>query len=272
MSLENFFNQENPLSESISSQLAIEISANHLILSVKNNNGEVTGLKHYFLAHPLSNSKGIEEITDILKSNPALKNPYKKTIVAVNTPHSLIVPDSFFDESRSLTLLQSQFKIGNDVKIISERIDTENAFIISAINDSIYNKLTQLFPTAHLITGAFVLFNIPNQGADYMINIFADQEKIVLNAFKGGKLILFNIYSISNDEDFIYFILNALDKLNFELSNTQANLMGLIYESDSKFNLLSNYIGTVKLVNLNNQYINNSQVFYTNIYSHLCVL
>lgn len=270
MSLENFFNHEPPLNESISSQLAIEISAKHFILSAKNSNGEIIGLKQYFLNNSITNAHGIEEIIALLNSNPALKHPYKKTIISINTPYSLIVPESFYDEYKTLTLLQNQFLIGNDVKILSERIETENAFIISAISDSIFNKLTQLFPTAQVISGALILFNIPSSNAKFIVNIFIDQEKIILNAFKDFKLILFNTYSIISDEDFLYFILNALDKLNFDLSNTHATLMGLIYESDSKFNLLSNYIGSVSLANLNHQNINNSQIFYSNIHSHLC--
>lgn len=270
MSLELFFNQSQSLNETISTLLAIEISANHVIISAKKNNGELCGLKHVFLTNSAFGIKGIDEILDVLKNNPALQHAYKKTIISINTPYSIVVPESIFEENKSITLLQSQFKIGNDVKLIKEKLDLQGAYLISAIPELLYNKLTLLFPTAQIISGGWVLFSINENPEEYDVNVFTDQEKIIMSAFNNGKLILYNSYFISRDDDFLYYIINALDKINFNLSNTKINLYGLIYESDYKYQTLKNYIGTVNLVNYPNPEINNSQVFFTNIQSHLC--
>ncbi|MCC7050278.1 MAG: DUF3822 family protein [Bacteroidia bacterium] len=183
------------------------------------------------------------------------------------------IPHNFSDSEDNIKWLQHQFKIGSNFWVGTYNYPQLEASVIYAVPLLLYNSLLARFPSARYYSSGALLPEM------YLNNYTEHQQTLVglinhthfyASVFIKGKLQLLNSYEINTDEDFMYFILNLMDKLQLSQNDCKVFLGGLIYDSDNKWQQLKKYIAHLNLMEINNKDISNGQVYFTNLFLHQC--
>ncbi|MCC7050279.1 MAG: hypothetical protein IT239_00665 [Bacteroidia bacterium] len=87
MTLDSFFEQSYLPGANTGNTLTIHLSVNQLVLSVKNKEGELLGLKQYFLQENFFSEKGVNELADLFSAISTLSGTFSDVRVCIDTPY-----------------------------------------------------------------------------------------------------------------------------------------------------------------------------------------
>jgi hypothetical protein len=251
MSLEDFFEQPYKIGLNIENALTIHLGFNYLILCVKNNQGKVLGLKYITFNDDIFSDKGFNELQNVFKKYSAISGGFNEVKISLDSPYFLPVPTSFSDDDKALLMLQSQFKIGNNFLICSRVHTPFDAVVYCALPDRLFNFLVGIYPQAKVFSVSLLLPDVfLSVAIDYpqVIIIHTDLQFLYISVFIDRKLHLLNSFEVNSDTDFLYFILNVIDKFNLSQTTCKVFISGLINESDSKLIELKRFVSEVQLL------------------------
>ncbi len=220
-------------------------------LSHKNNENKVVG------------NDFLSQIEKAIKRDVYLNKNYKSVDFIYNTSKFTIVPTEFFDKK----LLKSFFKFGNFLHDYEElhfnKLKNVEAYNVFAIPSDITTYLVNKFPEIRF-----------QQQATPLINFYTEKNKsskslaptIVLNIAKttmevlvirGQDLLFYNIFDHRTEDDILYYLLNTIDKLNYDTNKLELILSGDIEGRQSLHLKLQKYVSDVKFAVSNKDYTYN---------------
>ena len=237
--------------------LSIQISLDGFSFCVYDNisDGLIT-LNHYpFKAN--SPEDLLEKIKDIFNNSDLLKLNFKKVSVCHESNLSTLVPKSLFDKEKLSTYLSYTVKtLENDFYDFDELdvLDAVNVYIPYVnVNNFFIDKFWS-FTYNHFssILIQYLLTNTKTTETEVFAHIGETHFEIIV--IKAQKLLLYNTYSYTTKEDFIYYILYVAEQLGLDTNTFKLNLFGQISTQDALFSIAYTYVKNVSLYNPNLNY------------------
>ena len=205
----------------------------------------------------LKKSRSVEDkLTEIIKRHPWLHSSFYQINIIYDNDLSTLVPLSLFNERERAVYLGFNHPGQKDNSAeydIMKSMEMANIYYMPV---KAVNKAVELWPESRFFHYSSVLLqslaiNFKNKTEDD--KLFVNLRKGVFDVvnFKTGKLNFYNAFRYKSDEDFIYFLLAALEQLKLNPEDARIVLSGKIEKGDPKYELVYRYIRNFEFIERN---------------------
>jgi len=191
----------------------------------------------------------LKNLKELLEKNEVTKMSFSDiTIIHRNTLFSL-VPKALFHEKELANYLKFNTKILANDHISFDEIanyDIVNVYVpFVNINNYIYELFGE-FEYQHngtvLIQSLLTNFD---GGKEPICYVHILENQIDITVIENKKLMLYNSFTYTTKEDFIYYILFVIEQLKLDSESLSLKLFGAIEEGDSLYTLCHTYVRNV---------------------------
>ena len=232
--------------------LSIQLSLDGFSFCVYNKIQDELGVfaVYEFENNTASPYKHLELVELLYKEEILLHIKYES--VSVTHYNNLVtqVPQPFFDKNKLSSYLQHTVKVlENDFITFDKLTNSEivnvyipfvniNNFLLDTYGTFVYKHsstvlIEKLLNTYKNVEGDFCFVNVSNTNFEIVV-------------LKNKKLVLFNSFSFTTKEDFIYYILFTAEQLNLNPEELNLVLLGDIEKESELYTILYQYIRNIK--------------------------
>lgn len=235
----------NPIKE-----LSIQISLSGLSFCILNRTlSSVEFIHHERFEKQANPFETLAHLKEVLTSYKELNQSFFIVKVIYQNGLSNLVPKEFFDEEQSADYLKFNSKILNTDYISHDEISVNESVNVYVPYVNINNFIFDTFGEFEYKHASTILIETILQKAttsDQQLYININTHDFELIAIKDKQLILYNSYEYSSKEDVIYYILFAMEQLQFSPETIKLKLMGLIKKNDALYEMIYTYVRFVE--------------------------
>ncbi|MDO1511709.1 DUF3822 family protein [Maribacter confluentis] len=228
-------------------KLSIQVSLNGLSFCVAD-----TVTQHLIISDAVVFSEEMNpmtlqaELVKLFKKHNLEQMAFDEVITVHRNTLFGLVPKSLFNEDNLLEYLKFNTKVlANDVLAYDE-VENQDLIIVYVPYMNVNNYIYDLFGEFTYMHNSTVLLqslmNNLNQDQEPVCYIHVKEVQMDVTVLNLRKLILYNSFTYSTKEDFIYYVLFVLEQLNLDPKTTNVRVFGTIDQDDPIFQLCHTYI------------------------------
>ena len=241
----------NEFSKETLNRLSIQIGLNGLSFSIFDNSTErVLSLKSFTKDRVLTPLELLDYLKFIIDTEHLKTKSFDSVTIIYKNELSTLVPKELFDEEYIADYLKFNNKILPTDYISFDELNDQiiNVFVpLVNINNYIYDTFGT-FTYKHFSTVYidYVIGNLVNNKETKMF-VNADENLFEILVVKDKKLIFFNTFNYSTEEDFIYYILFTAEQLKLNPEVFPLVFTGNIEENTPLFTITYKYVRNVSI-------------------------
>jgi hypothetical protein len=209
-------------------------------------------LEDYRFSGVVSRHDTIQQLNTVLEGHLVLRAGYwgQVALVARNGGFSY-VPDEYFDETQKSSYLYFNPNSLENMDLYNYRHTQNGLCSVFQVEQEFVDWAKKAYPNKEVKVlhqaDVFLATALKEVNPSYETNIFIDIENRYMNMLivQGGRVLLYNRYYYQSPQDFVYFLLFAIDELQINTETCQTLLYGEISKDSGIFNLLNKYIKNV---------------------------
>ena len=242
----------NRLNSNHIKDLSIQISLSGLSFCILNRTSNtIEFLQNIVFEKKMIPFEALEYLKKALAQNSELSQTFSSVLVIYQNELSNLVPKDLFNEEQSADYLKFNSKIlksdfiSHDEIAINESVNVYVPYM--NINNFIFDTFG-VFEYKHsstILIDSFLQNEIKNHDATIYINV--NHQHFELIAIKDKKLLLYNSFEFLTKDDIIYYLLFAIEQLQFNPETVQLKLMGLVEKDDEIYTIIYTYVRFVEL-------------------------
>ncbi len=243
--------------------------------------GRYVGVKHYHFKKSMYFDQYMENIYQIINTDPLLKCNYHSTSLMSVSDKALLIPEEIFEKDT----VKEYFSVHEDLGELHElhynyipNFKTYNVF-------SQHHELLNLFRQSYHDVGIFHQWTSLLLKPDLEETILKTKAVVNFNdqffdfvVIKENKLLLCNKYFYKNENDFVFYLLNVFKQLKIDSNECEIVIMGNTQEKNRYFELLGKFVTKYEISGPGDWYSyspalkNISKPYFYNLYNlHRCV-
>ena len=192
-----------------------------------------------------------KELQEMIREYRVTDYGYTAVVVIHKNPLFSLVPKDLFDENELANYMKFNVKIlANDMMAYDE-IEQQDMVNVYVPFMNINNYIYELFGAFDYLHSGTVLIQALLQGntesREPVCFVHAADEQMDIIVLENKKLVYFNSFTYETKEDFIYFLLFALEQLNLDPTSVLVRLFGTLEEGDPYYDICYRYIQNVSL-------------------------
>ncbi|MGM5470433.1 DUF3822 family protein [Flavobacteriaceae bacterium LMO-SS05] len=245
--------KSNSLNKHNNKALSIQISLSGLsfcILDVLSNT--IEHLKCIPFEKKATPFEVLERLITVLNTNTIFEQAFQSVLVIYQNELSCCVPKPLFDEEHSADYLKFNAKILHSDFIAHDDITINNSVNVYVpfvnINNYIFDRFGD-FVYKHastLLIQSLLQKEIDSKDAKLYVNVSNTHFEVV--AIDKGQFVFYNTFEYQTKEDFIYYILFAIEQLKLSPETIHTKLMGDLTKDDERFAIAYKYIRFVEFI------------------------
>jgi len=232
--------------------LSIQLSLDGFSFCVYNSAQDKIG---FFAVYEFENSTGspfkqLACVKELFAKEAVLQNNYKSVFVTHFNNLITQVPQPLFNKNNLEHYLQYTVKVLENDYISYDELNNSEIINVYIPFVNINNFLLDTYETfVYKHSSTVLIENLLNQyknseGSFCFVNVTGQHFEIVV--IKNKKLELFNFFSFSTKEDFIYYILFTAEQLDLNPEEFELILMGDIEKESELYAVVYQYIRNIK--------------------------
>ncbi len=244
----------------------MQISLHGLVFSVFSiDNNKFIVLEAYTFKDVETPGKIPLQLDLILNEKPWFAFPYKKVFVLYQNNLNTLIPTVLFDKDKINLYLGFNQILQENSRIVYDELSNTSASNIYYLPNLIAEKVKEFWPNSTIKHSSSVLI----EGLTRIYKNKTDQNTLFLNLqensfdivnLRSNKLFYFNNFGFRTKEDFIYFLLSAIEHLNLNPEDVEIILMGEINKGMNIYEMIYQYIRNFSFVE-RNQSLSYSYIF-----------
>ncbi len=237
--------------------MAMQLSLHGLSFTIYNpDKNKYLGLEAYHF----SDIKEVKEIPAkldlILSRIEWFAYPFKRFKLLYENSYSTLVPSPLFDAEQKSLYLGFNQPFTENHRIVYDTLKTSEAVNVYYIPNPVIEKVRDFWPNAiisHFSSSVIecLSLNYKNKIDTDTLFLHVNETDYHLTSFKNNKLLYHNTFSFNTKEDFIFFLLAAMEQLGYNPETVDLILLGKIEKSDEVFQMIRQYIGSYHHIEAN---------------------
>ena len=200
--------------------------------------------------------KGLKEFID---ENEWVAFPYKNHYLLIQNHFSTLIPLSLFEESDSRSYLEFNQPLPGEWLIRHDVLKNTDSINVYGLDEQLDIYLKNIFPSAVIrhFSSVFIetiALNFKNLMDNRSVFLNVRDEYFDLLYFKEGQLVFYNLFRYKTKEDFIYFLLAALEQLALNPEEIRLYLLGEVDLHDRLHEIIYRYVRDIDLIKKNETY------------------
>ncbi len=245
--------KSNSLNKHSSKALSIQISLSGLSFCILDRHlNTIEHLKSIQFEKKATPFETLERLITALNTNTIYEHVFQSVLLIYQNELSCCVPKALFNEENSADYLKFNAKILNTDFIAYDEISNNNSINVFVpyvnINNYIFDRFG-VFEYKHastLLIQSLLQKETNSKTATLYVNVNNTQFEIVV--IDNGQLAFYNTFEYQTKEDFIYFILFAVEQLHLNPETILTKLMGNISKDDELYEIVYTYIRFVEFI------------------------
>ncbi len=223
--------------------LSIQVSLDGFSFSViASNDKKLLALNHTPVT--ISNPRFLSRrFTEWLLTETLLQHTYKETRLIIASDKFTLVPDSLYEPIKKIALIQPVCEFDATEIIHENFIEKFHAHLLFAASPQLN---TQLKSTKVLHPVKLLLENTPEILTENGLILWFNYKGCYLILFSADKIIVANHFSITNENDILYYALATLKQLGIAPKKTEVLFAGEMAENESLQNSLQKYFISIR--------------------------
>jgi len=232
-------------------RLSIQISLNGLsfcMLDTVANN--VIASEQIIFHKELTPFQVLEELKKIIQKNDIQKTAFSEVVVIHRNNLFSLVPKPLFHEDELANYLKFNAKILANDHIAYDELDGHEMINVYVPFVNINNYIYELFGAfVYKHHGTVMVQSLLNEQTNNEVICYAhlSEQQLDITVIDSNKLLLFNNFDYTTQEDFLYYLLFTLEQLKLDAETVHLRLFGVVEEDDAIYNLCYGYIKDVAI-------------------------
>ncbi|MBU2651527.1 MAG: DUF3822 family protein [Bacteroidetes bacterium] len=197
---------------------------------------------------------------DALQETGYADQSFKSVKVLVENPYSTLVPNEQFDATRLKEYLTfTHHPLENPGHVINHNpvsvIEAHSIFLYPAAITSVLKKHFRSFKIYHqscVMISAIMALKNSKIGKQVYVNLRSHSGDILF--LDDGRLRFFNSFSFEKNTDFVFFVLESLQRLNLDPEFIRVILLGNIVARDEMYQELYRFIKNLGFISRNSHF------------------
>lgn len=252
------------IEDTLKSSLSIQFSLDGFSFCTYNSNNEAYHFSSYQFLETLNSPELIlEKIKQVFENEKSLHKDFEKVTVIHHNNLSSLVPNEYFSENSLKDYLKYSIRTITSDLIVYDNLDfltSKNVYIPYVnINNFLFQNFGEFEYKHHSSVLLEKLFLKSNSEMNFFVHISKSIFDIIV--IKKAKLLYYNIFDYETKEDFIYYILFALEQLELSPEKTMITLTGDIKTSSDLYKILFTYIKNINFLESENVFLTSQDIF-----------
>ena len=174
-----------------------------------------------------------------------------ETVLIVDSLAITAVPDQFFEESLSRSLLEKASTLDESDLVYHRLIKNRKLHLVYAVSEAIETLMERFSGNVTILHTSECLISLSDQvkSSDHQRGVIvAEVQPFTLDILvvQEDHIKLLNRYALKDPSDFIYHTLNTLKQLQLDRESIPIYLSGIIHEEHELYGLLGKYVRHVR--------------------------
>lgn len=270
MILETILTQNNSadLNNFENSHLSIQLSLNGVVYCIYDKDAvDIVFLKEFeFKSRAQTQDQLLESVKEIFEKDEVLSNKFESISITHKNNLATIVPIALYDKNFKQDYLKYSIKVLENDFITEDTIvenDTKSIYIpFQDVNDYLTEKFGNIdySHTSSVLISNLFKYHKHNPHRQFFVNVSKNALEIVY--LYNNKLQLYNSFLFYSKEDFLYYILFAMEQLQLNPDEQTVTFIGAIEKNDQLYDICYTYIRNIDFLKVNNFSL--SESFYQN--------
>lgn len=204
-------------------------------------------------------------IENIFSTDIDLQQDFKNVSVIHQNNLASLVPNAYFDENKLKTYLDFNVKtLANDYITFDEltKLDAKNVYIPYVnINNYLFQNFGSFEFKHHSSVLIEKLLSYAKNSLEKQFFVYVGKHSLDIIVSNNSTLLLYNSFPFYTKEDFIYYILFVAEQLQLNTDELTITFLGDIEESSELYNITHNYIRTIRFIESESDFFNDSEEF-----------
>ena len=187
-------------------------------------------------------------INKILNSEEFVKYEYKNIYLLYPSFRSILVPDNFYSEDRKKDLFELNLHLDKEDTLLTTPIPSINSKKIFTVPTCMADLIQNYFDVSRVYHQSTPLIHkyVKEKNTDAII-LNIHQDYFDIQVVKDKKLLLDNAFKYQTKEDFLYYLLFALEQLSLEAINQKIIVYADMNQHFKLVNFSKKYFGAFDL-------------------------
>lgn len=206
-------------------------------------------LEDYRFSGVLSRQDTISHLNAVLEGHLVLRAGYWGEVALIaRTGGFSHIPQEYFDETQKASYLYFHPNNLENMDLYSYYHTNKGLYSIFQVEQEFVDWAKKSYPSKDIKVlhqaDVFLESAFKEASSTYETSIFINIENRYMNMLilQGERILLYNRYYYQSPQDFVYFLLFAIDELQINIDTTQILLYGEISKDSGIFNLMQKYI------------------------------
>ena len=187
----------------------------------------------------------------LLEKHQLVNTSFSEVVVVHSNGLFSFVPKPLFDENELANYLKLNAKILANDHIAYDTLDNHDMVNVYIPFVNINNYIFELFGEFEYKHNGTVLVEalLNNSGSNKkpVCYVHVDGHQMDITIISNKKLVFHNCFTFTSKEDFVYYILFAMEQLKLDTESTPLKLFGTIEENDDIYRLCYSYVKDVAI-------------------------
>jgi len=209
-----------------------------------------------FTAGHSNPDKDIHGLKNLLEEKAWLKQPFRKVFFVIDHPLSTLIPPSLFIEEEAMNYLKFNHPVAENDTALFNHLKTANIITVFGMAKTsmdeaaaTWNNISFFHSTSVIIESLQINYKNKADNSTLFLNVRDGGFDLVY--FKNNKLHFYNFFRYNTKEDFIYFLLTAIEELQLNPEQLKLILSGEIDKSSILYEMIYRYIRTIRFIERN---------------------
>ena len=256
----SYFDKSFRESQTRNYTLSIQLWLKGLVFTIYNpEKNKFIGVESYLFSDLESIDQLPSYLGKVLNNRPSFAFPYKSVFLLYQNKYSTLIPQPLFSEENKNLYLGFNQPFQENSRIVFDTLKNNDAVNVYYLPNLVVEKAKDFWPNVNILHFSTALIdslsiNFKNQvdQKTLFINLRIDCFDIVY--FKENKLHYYNSFDFHTKEDFIYFLLIAIDQLMLNPEDVNVILLGYIDKIDDRHRMIHQYIKNHSFISRNDNY------------------
>lgn len=179
--------------------------------------------------------------------NPISDTKPDSVILIVDERTNVLVPESLYRPNDNNILLNFCFNTPNDIVTQADILKKHKAVNVFSYSPELVDKITAKWPNAKITHSSSVFLESLHESENATVYVNTRNNNFDVAIMK-DRLLFFNNYQFNDKNDFVFFLLNAVEQNHLSGQDTTVYFSGLIQPSSEIVDLAEHYVKDIRFV------------------------
>ena len=206
-----------------------------------------------YLSDDLTDEKDIfSTFEKALALNKLNGKKFQSVACIIGSRNYTLIPNELFDEAESSTYLGFLHPTQQNSQILHDNLTDNECVGIYSVSNYLINNIKETWPEAKIVHESSVFLRHISKLAKFKdltrVYLYVKNRSFDMAVFKNGNLSFFNNFKFNTKDDFLYFLMFAIEQQKISAEETPICVSGMILGDSEILKLCERYIKDIRFI------------------------